>query len=82
MLGDQPPAGPYLFLSAEDVVLNKLAWFRDGGGLSDQQWHDIAGVLRVQGERMDREYLVDRAAEIGVSDLLAKALADPQASDA
>ena len=32
------------------------------------------GVLRVQGDRLDRGYLVCWAAELGVKDLLEKAL--------
>ena len=33
--------------SAEDTILAKLVWFRKGGEVSDQQWHDILGVIHV-----------------------------------
>lgn len=59
--------------SAEDTILTKLAWFRKGGEISDRQWHDILGVIRVQADRLDDNYLHEWAAKLGVSDLLAKA---------
>jgi hypothetical protein len=60
--------------SPEDNVLRKLAWFRDGGEVSDRQWRDILGVLRVSGPVLDRSYLEQWAAELKVGDLLARAL--------
>jgi hypothetical protein len=35
--------------SPEDTVLAKLQWYRQGGGVSDCQWTDVLGVLKVQG---------------------------------
>jgi hypothetical protein len=51
-----------------------LLWFRKGGELSDQQWHDILGVMRVQAGRLDLGYLQEWAGELGVADLLRTAL--------
>lgn len=65
-------AGEFGVVTAEDVVLLKLEWFRLGGGTSDRQWTDVLGVLRVQADRLDDAYLDHWAAEIGVADLLAK----------
>ena len=59
--------------SPEDTVLRKLDWYRQGGGVSDRQWYDIVGVLKVQGDQFDRAYSVDQAAELGLSDLLRRA---------
>ncbi len=59
--------------SAEDTILAKLAWFRKGGEVSDQQWHDILGVIRVQAGRLDLGYLQEWAEELGVADLLRRA---------
>jgi hypothetical protein len=59
--------------TAEDIVLAKLEWFRMGGEVSDRQWRDILGVMKVQGESLERDYLWRWAAELGVADLLKKA---------
>jgi hypothetical protein len=58
----------------EDILLQKLRWYRLGGEVSDRQWRDIAAIVRVQGARLDRDYLRDGAGILGVSDLLARAL--------
>jgi hypothetical protein len=68
-----PTGQPVPVLSAEDVLLHKLEWFRLGGETSDRQWGDVLGVLRVQAERLDDGYLDHWALELGVTDLLAKA---------
>ena len=62
------------FASAEDVVLHKLRWFRMGGEVSERQWLDVLGVLKVQKPTIDRAYLERWAAGMGVADLLARAL--------
>jgi hypothetical protein len=62
-------------VSAEDVILLKLEWYRLGGETSDRQWGDVLGVLRVQAGRLDNGYLDRWAAELGVADLLATARA-------
>ncbi len=59
----------------EDILLQKLRWFRLGGETSDRQWRDILGIVRVQGARLDRGYLHRQAPVIGVTDLLDRALA-------
>lgn len=62
--------------SAEDTVLAKLKWYREGGEVSDRQWNDVLGVLKVQGPTLDRAYLQDWARELGLTDLLRRALDD------
>ena len=60
--------------TAEDIVLAKLEWYRQGGEVSDRQWRDILGVLKVQAGRLDSDYLQKWAAELNVADLLQRAL--------
>lgn len=69
----EQPAKAFSIASAEDVVLHKLRWFRDGGEVSDRQWGDILGVLRVQ-RALDLEFMRRWAADLGVADLLERAL--------
>lgn len=62
------------FASAEDTVLQKLRWYQLGNRVSERQWNDLLGVLRVQGDRLDRDYLDWGAGHLGVEELLAEAL--------
>lgn len=58
----------------EDVVLAKLIWYRKGGEISDRQWQDVLGVLRVKTGSLDEAYLKRMAEEEGVDDLVNQAL--------
>lgn len=60
--------------SAEDTILVKLESYRLGNALSDRQWQDIIGIMRVQGHRLDLAYMQQMAGELGVVDLLDRAL--------
>lgn len=68
------PSQKIFVATVEDNLLRKLRWFRDGGEVSELQWRDILGMLRVSGARLDRGYLDDWARRLGVEDLLARAI--------
>jgi hypothetical protein len=55
------------FAAPEDVILSKLNYFREGG--SDKHLRDIAGVLKISGDFVDRAYITRFAAEFGVTDI-------------
>ncbi|RPJ46698.1 MAG: hypothetical protein EHM19_03890 [Candidatus Latescibacterota bacterium] len=62
--------------SPEDLVLKKIEWFQAGGGVSERQWRDLLGILKVQGEALDFAYLRRWAEELGLTPLLTKALVE------
>jgi len=62
------------FSAPEDIILRKLLWYQSGGKISDRQWDDVLGVIKVQGEELDTGYLVLWAERLGIFDLLQKAL--------
>src|SRR5262249_15210823 len=62
------------FCSPEDIVLHKLLWYRAGMGVSDRQWYDLQGVLRLQAQSLDWTYLQQWASELGIAVLLHRAM--------
>ena len=62
-----------LLATGEDMILAKLHWYRDGGEASQRQWADVVGMLTVGGD-FDSQYLKKWANELGVEDLLERAI--------
>jgi len=62
--------------TAEDTVLAKLNWYRKGHEISEQQWTDVLGIIKVQHDRLEFAYMHEWAEELGVADLLDKAIAE------
>jgi hypothetical protein len=68
------PSRPVPVKTAEDTILRKLEWYRQGGGeVSERQWGDVLGILRIQDDRLDLDYLRSRSETLGVGDLLEEA---------
>jgi hypothetical protein len=62
------------FSSPEDIILHKLDWYRQGGGVSDHQWSDVLGVLKARSGTLDAGYLRHWAGALGLTDLLDRAI--------
>ncbi len=60
-------------VSAEDAIISKLEWARDSD--SERQLGDALGVLTVQYDNLDHDYLRKWAKELKVQDLLERLLA-------
>jgi len=56
--------------SPEDTILQKLVWYRMTKNESQRQWRDVLGVLKLQGDRLDFDYLQKWGVELSLSDLL------------
>lgn len=67
-------AGGVYIAAPEDTILAKLQWHRRGGEVSERQLTDVLGVLKVQRERIDLEYLREWAGRLEVADLLEQLL--------
>jgi len=75
-LDEEQKADEFYLASPEDVILNKLEWFRMGGESSERQWYDVVGIMQVQSNSLDKNYLQHWALELKISDLLEKAFHD------
>jgi hypothetical protein len=65
--------------SPEDTLLAKLNWYKMGGGISSRQWADILDVIEYQRTNLDLDYMRQTAPQLGVADLLEKALSEADA---
>lgn len=61
--------------SSEDIILQKLVWWRDAGG-SERQWRDALGVVQIRGPALDRAYIDSAAAELGLGGDVARLFAE------
>jgi hypothetical protein len=69
-------AGSAYIAAPEDTILAKLQWHRRGGEVSERQLTDVLGVLKVQRERLNLEYLREWAGRLEVLDLLERLLGE------
>lgn len=73
--------GELVIATAEDIILEKLEWFRLGQEVSERQWTDVLGVLQIQGDGLDYDYLRRWASQLGLVPLLDRALAEAKGSE-
>jgi hypothetical protein len=60
------PVGRIPLCSSEDIILQKLVWWREAGG-SERQWRDAIGVVQIRGAELDRAYIDSHAGSLGLS---------------
>jgi len=70
------PSLSFYICSAEDIVLQKLIWYCIARNQSEKQWRDILGVLKLQGDSLDFDYLNYWAAELNVKEECDRALTE------
>lgn len=52
----------------EDIIISKMLYYQEGG--SEKHLRDIAGILKVSGDAVDRGYLSLWAAQLGLAAIL------------
>ena len=55
------------FAAPEDVILKKLQYFAEGG--SEKHLRDIAGILRISPDEVDRDYVTAWARQLGLAEI-------------
>jgi len=71
---DEAGVEQFFVASPEDVVLAKLLWRKPSGSM--KQWTDVLGILKVQGELLDFDYLWQWAEILGVANDLDQAFTE------
>jgi hypothetical protein len=63
------PSELYLanFAAPEDVIIKKMEYYREGG--SEKHLRDIAGILKISNEAVDRNYISEWAKRLGLIDI-------------
>ncbi|MEM9486514.1 MAG: hypothetical protein AAGA83_22795, partial [Cyanobacteria bacterium P01_F01_bin.116] len=64
----------FYLASPEDVILNKLRWGKRSQ--SEKQWRDVLGVLKVQGQNLDFNYLKTWANSLELTSDLSRAMGE------
>lgn len=61
--------------SPEDSIVRKLLWYREGGEVSERQWRDVIGIVRLVGAELDHDYIELWTARVQCADLWQRLLA-------
>jgi hypothetical protein len=75
-IDEENPESTFFIASPEDTILNKLEWYLAGGEVSERQWGDVIGVLKVQADKLNLGYMRLWAEKLRVGPLLEKALSE------
>ncbi len=68
----------FCFATPEDIIINKLNWYQMGNRVSERQWLDVIGVIKIQGNSLDKKYLKKWAIKLELIELLKKAFTDAE----
>ncbi len=60
------------FISPEDIVLQKLLWFKETS--ADRDWNDVIGMLEFLSDSLDRRYIEHWSGQLSVTNLWRKLL--------
>ncbi len=55
------------FATAEDVIIKKMEYYQEGG--SERHLRDITGILKISGNRVDRDYVSLWAKRLGLTEI-------------
>jgi len=55
------------FAAPEDVIIKKMEYYKEGG--SDKHLRDIAGILKISVESVDRNYIFEWAQRLGLLEI-------------
>ena len=75
-LVENDKSSEFYFSSPEDIILNKLKWYEKGNRVSERQWLDVLGVIKVQGNSLDKDYLINWAQKLDIYNLLVDAFTE------
>jgi len=67
---------PLILLFSRRVIFTKLERYKISGKISKQQWRNILGVIKIQGNSLDMNYMKEWAEKLNMIDLLNKAMSD------
>ena len=77
-LVENEQSSKFRFATPEDIIINKLAWYKMGGKVSERQWLDILGVIKIQRDSLDKKYLKKWSIKLELIKLLEKAFIDTE----
>ena len=63
----------FYFCSPEDIIIAKVQWYKLGDFVSERQWLDVIGVIKVQEDLLDKKYLKRWSQKLGLASLMQKA---------